>query len=116
MSTSRNRVCAAAFAVAIVLVSNPELFALLLTVQAIGVESMLLLLSLQARSTVNSLKDPLLFIGVARRAIVPKIRYLAGLMLFLCPSPDHPAVLRQLLLLSALCFRSTTFASSRWVR
>ncbi len=112
MLNRRNRTVAIAIAITIVLVGNPELLALLLTVQAIGVESILLLLALQARSAAIDLKEALNCMWGACESMMPMARYSAGLLLFLCPKPDHSVVLRQLGLLSSLSVQRAYLATS----
>ena len=54
MNPRSAKVIGAALATAAVLVTNPELLALILTVQAVGLELFLLLLALQARTLLES--------------------------------------------------------------
>ena len=55
MNPRSAKVAAAILATAAVLVTNPELLALILTVQAVGLELFLLLLALQARTLVANI-------------------------------------------------------------
>jgi hypothetical protein len=107
MSKKTNRTVAILLTVAVVLATNPELLALVLTVQAIGIETVLLLLTLQARSVGGTVGWLVTYFSALIGSVSTKLSQEAGLLLNLCPRPEHPFVLRQLTLL--LCLRSRSF-------
>jgi hypothetical protein len=103
MTKNTKRAVAILLTVAVVLATNPELLALILTVQAIGVETALLLLTLQARSLGGALGGVVTYIFILIGSASTKLSQQARLLLNLCPRPEHPFVLSQLTLL--LCLR-----------
>ena len=97
--------------VTLVLISNPELLTLILTVQAIGVETFILLLTLQSRSVVIGVKDLFASLLIPLKLILMRLSQTARsflfFMLYLMLNPRQLIVVRQLALLMRLRTENT---------
>ena len=105
MPKNTNRTPAILLAIALVLVTSPELLALVLTVQAIGVETVLLLIACQARCVTDGVSQLFSYLFFWINSLLRKLAKRAAFLLYLAPKPDHPIVLRQLTLLLGLQVR-----------
>ena len=106
MPKNTNRAVVFLLSVAVVLATNTELLALILTIHAIGVETAVLLLTLQVRSISGSFVGLATILSVAIRSVPVQPDWKAGLLLNFCPRREHPFVLSQLTLLLYLRFRA----------
>lgn len=102
MFKNPNRIPAFLFMVTLVLISNPELLTLILTVQAIGVETFILFLTLQFRSIGGGIMDGFYFVLLQLNAIAVKLSRLASIVLYLLSNPKNSCVIAQLSLLARL--------------
>lgn len=111
MFKNPNHIPAFIFIVTLVLISNPELLTLILTVQAIGVETFILLLTLQSRSIVIGVKDLFAFLLIPLKLILMRLNQTARsflfFMLYLTLNPRQLIVVRQLALLMHLRTENT---------